>query len=57
MRPQWIAWIAIGIVALYVVFTVIDRMQEGRCRTGRGGLECTYRKPVVVIPDRPGVVA
>jgi len=57
MRPQWIAWIAIGIVALYVVFTVTDRMQEGRCRTGRGGLECTYRKPVVVIPDRPGVIA
>lgn len=56
MRPQWIAWLAIGIVTLYLLFTVMTRLSEGRCEPFSRGLDCTNRKPIVV-PAGPGVVA
>lgn len=53
MRPQWIAWLAIGIVTLYVILTVMGRMSEGRCEPFSRGLDCTNRKPIRINP--PGV--
>jgi hypothetical protein len=43
-REQLIAYLGLGIVALFVAFTLITRIQEGRCHPGgrRGGLDCTY---------------
>jgi hypothetical protein len=57
MRPQLLAWLALGIVALYVVLTVMGRMSEGRCEPYSRGLDCSLRKPTVVVPEGPGVIA
>jgi hypothetical protein len=57
MRPQLLAWLAIAAVALYVIVTVMARMDEGRCRAYGQGMDCTGRKPVVVVPSGPSVIA
>jgi len=43
-QPQLIAGFALTIVALFALFTLVTRYQEGRCHLGgrRGGLDCTY---------------
>ncbi len=57
MRPQLLAWLAVGIVALYVLASVMGRLSDGRCRADGWIVECGFRKPVVVVPDGPGVMA
>jgi hypothetical protein len=39
------AYVVLGIVALYLGLTLVTRFHDGRCRVGtgrRGGLDCSY---------------
>ena len=54
MRPQLLAWLAIGAVALYVIATVLGRSQAGRCVDIGGQMECTLPKDA---PRNPPKVA
>ena len=51
-RENGVAATALAIVALFLVFTVLSRMHDGRCRPGARGLDCTY-PAAPAHPSRP----
>jgi hypothetical protein len=53
-REQLIAYVALGILALFIAFTLITRFQDGSCHLSgrRGGLDCTYPPAAVGASQR-----
>jgi hypothetical protein len=39
-------------LAVYLVFTVLERMEEGRCRSNGADMECSFQKPQPIPPPK-----